>query len=322
MKRRFRVALSAAVILGTVYLVGPYEPVETERRFDASVLAQGVDAHLTASEARFDDIRPDSAKRVIWAGAPETKTDWAVVYFHGFSASSQEIRPVPDDVAAALGANLVFTRFKGHGRDFDAMGQMRATDWMYDADEALSIARAVGDKVLLIGNSTGASLGVIAAADPDLSANVAGMVLIAPNFALQNPMAPLLSLPAARHWLPALAGRERSFEPRNPGQAKEWTTRYPSTAVFPMAATARRAKTLDHSDIDVPSLFLYAEADKVVRSEATAKVVASWGGPVAQELLEMTPQDDPRAHVVAGDIMSPAMTPRVIEAIVNWTKGL
>ena len=83
----------------------------------------GVDAYFQSQEIPTLNIREDSEKRVIWAGDVEAKTPLSVVYLHGFSASSQEIRPVPDDVASALGANLVYTRFQGartrqcrHGR--------------------------------------------------------------------------------------------------------------------------------------------------------------------------------------------------------------
>lgn len=318
MNRLGKFALSCAVVLGTVFILGPYEPVEAEHRFDSTQLSVGIDAYLTQTEAQFDDIRPNSAKRVIWAGEAEAQTDWAIVYFHGFSASSQEIRPVPDQIAQALGANLVFTRFTGHGRNSAAMAEMRASDWMLDVDEALSIARRVGKKTLIIGTSTGGSLAVIAAADPELSQDVAALVLVSPNFALQNPAAPALNLPAARYWLPLIAGNEREFEPRSAAQGREWTTRYASTALFPMAAVAKYARDLDHAKIDVPVLFLYSVADRVVSPQATAKVAARWGGAARQVPLVIGAGDDAMAHVIAGDIVSPGMTPVVTKLVLDW----
>ena len=105
---------------------------------------------------------------MICAGAAETKAPLSIVYLHGFSASSEEIRPVPDDVAAALGANLVHTRFKGHGRDGDAMAEGSVPTWMADAVEALAVARRVGKKVMIMSTSTGGTLAALALHRPEL----------------------------------------------------------------------------------------------------------------------------------------------------------
>ena len=81
----------------------------------------------------------DAAKRIVWAGAAGQKTPLAVIYVHGFSASAEEIRPVPDEVAKALGANLFYTRLAGHGRSGDAMAEPLAGDWIEDMAEAMAI---------------------------------------------------------------------------------------------------------------------------------------------------------------------------------------
>ena len=77
------------------------------------------------------DIRPGLQKEIVWANpATKTKTPLAIVYIHGFSASKGEVRPLPDKVASALGANLFFTRLTGHGEDGAAMaeGQRQCLD--------------------------------------------------------------------------------------------------------------------------------------------------------------------------------------------------
>ncbi|WP_297774414.1 alpha/beta fold hydrolase [uncultured Roseovarius sp.] len=283
---------------------------------------EGVDVYLEAVESAYDDIRPDSHKRVIWAGQRETRTPLSIVYLHGFSASSQEIRPVPDRLAEALGANLVYTRFRGHGRTPDAMGEATAEDWMRDASEALALGRATGERVVVLATSTGASIAAAALHHPAQRERVAGIIMVSPNFGINNPLAPLLTWPAARHWLPLLAGKRRSFEPRSTAQAAEWTTEYPSTAVFPMAAVVAHARVLDYSEVGLPALFYYSDGDQVVRPEMSAKVAEGWGGPVTRLVPELGPGDDPFAHVVAGDIMSPGATASATEAMLNWIESV
>ncbi len=311
-----------AIGLAALFVFGAREPVVVDVRFDPKRFEKGVAAYFERAEADVADLREGSQKRVIWAGQAEETTPLSVVYMHGFSASSEEIRPVPDAVAAALGANLVYTRFKGHGRDGDAMATARVQDWMRDAAEALAAARAVGGKVLVIATSTGASVATAALAQPDLAENVVGAVFVSPNFGINNAVAPLLTWPAARHWLPLLAGKRRSFEPMNEQQAAHWTTEYPSVAVFPMAAIVKHAANLDHGKITVPALFYFSDKDAVVDASETVRVAERWGAPVTRGYPDLREGDDPLAHVIAGDIMAPGNTDKAIKRILEWVATL
>lgn len=326
MKRLFRALgrglLAILGVLGLMWLFGPYEPAALDAHFDESKLDKGVGAYLTWREAQVEGITAGIQKQVIWAGAPETQTDWSVLYIHGFSATAQEIRPVPDRVAAAFGANLVLTRLQGHGRGAEAMAEGTVAGWMADTAEALAVARRVGKRVLVIATSTGGTLVSAAALDPALMQGVAGTVMVAPNYQINNPAAPLLTLPAARYWLPLLAGDRRSFEPLNADQQTYWTTEYPSVAVLPMAALVKAVGKADLSVATVPALFMFSDADQVVAAEATRAAAARWGGPVTLWQPTLTEGDDPSAHVIAGEIASPAQTDVVVDAIISWAKEL
>ena len=280
-------------------------------------------AFLAEREAGFDDIRQGDGARIVWAGEAGAVTPVAVLYLHGFSAGPEEIRPVPDAVAAGLGANLVYARLSGHGRDGDAMAEPRAGDWLADTALFLDIARAVGERVIVIGTSTGGTLAAWAATDPAMARDVAGMVFVAPNFALANPAGVLLEWPYARVWAPMVAGAERAFEPMNEGQAAHWTTRYPIGAAVTLGTLLREMRGRDLGQADMPALVLFSDADQVVSAQATRAAMAGWGGPVDLVALEMPAQGaDPFAHVIAGDIMSPAMTAPVTARILEWAAGL
>ncbi|MEM6305187.1 MAG: alpha/beta fold hydrolase [Pseudomonadota bacterium] len=318
----FRALIFVAVLIAGLGAFGPREPAVLEVVFDDSLLEGGVDGYLAAQEARFNDIIPGVQKRVIWADAPEKKTEWSVVYVHGFSATSEEIRPVPDRVAKALDANLIFTRLRGHGRPGGAMGEARVADWMADVAEALAIAHQIGDRVLVISTSTGGTLMAAAALDKEMTRRVQGIVMVSPNFGVNSPFEPLLTMPAARSWLPLLAGAERSWEPHNEAQGKFWTTTYPSVAVMPMAALVKEVNARDLSRISIPALFLYAERDTVVRAEKTKEAARAWGAPTKTVLFYPGEGDDPSRHVIAGDILSPVATPRAVEHILDWAETL
>ncbi|KIC35322.1 alpha/beta hydrolase [Leisingera sp. ANG-M7] len=312
--------LALAVPVAALTVFGPYEEVDLTASFDARKFGEGVQVYFESVESRFDDITPGTEKRVVWAGQAETRTPVSVLYIHGFSATSEEVRPVPDRVAAGLGANLVFTRLTGHGRTGVAMLEGTPKAWMQDTAEALAAAAHVGDRVVVIANSTGAALATVAALDTDLAQNIDAMVLMSPNYGLNSVFAPLLTWPAARYWLPPLAGREIELPVRSEAYERFWTTRYPSQAVLPMAAMVNAVREMDLSDTDVPVLFWYSVGDKVVRPDLAAEVAAAWGGPVAVSLVPPGAADDVHGHILAGDIVSPSQTQATVDGILNWLK--
>jgi esterase/lipase len=91
------------------------------------------------------------------------------------------VRPLPDMLADALGANLYFARLTGHGQDGIAMGRARLPDWEADVAEALQIGAALGDEVIVMGCSTGCTLLTTALAQ---GARAKGIVHVSPNYGL------------------------------------------------------------------------------------------------------------------------------------------
>jgi pimeloyl-ACP methyl ester carboxylesterase len=316
-----RLVLLIAVAAGLVWVFAPREDVTLSASFEPRRFGEGIGVYFEAMESRFDDITPDTEKRVIWAGQRETRTAVSVVYIHGFSATSQEIRPVPDRIAEILGANLVFTRLQGHGRKGNAMGGASVQGWMQDTAEALAAGRATGNKVVVIATSTGATLAAAAALDPEMSRDIAAMILVSPNFGINDPSAWVLTLPGARWVLPRLLGPTRSFEPANAIQAKFWTTSYPLVALLPMAALVQTVVGLDFSGSTIPALFWLSDDDRVVRADIARQVAARWGGPVHLQAVTMGPGDSANSHVIAGDALSPGQTDAAVQGMVTWLRA-
>ncbi|MEL6520373.1 MAG: alpha/beta fold hydrolase [Pseudomonadota bacterium] len=314
--------LMVILAIAALWIFGAREPVDRDISFDPASLPANLDEYLAQSEAQVENLNPDVARRIIWAGGVGETTPLSIVYLHGFSATSEEIRPVPDRVAEAVGANLYFARLAGHGRNGAAMAEGSAGDWLEDTAEALAIGRRIGDEVILIGASTGGTLAAIAATDPELSESVKGVIFVSPNFEIANRLAALLTWPYARSWLPPILGRERSFAPQNDRHARYWTTRYPSVAVFPMAALVRHARKLDYDAATLPALFVFSDDDQVVKAATTRSIIEKWAGPVEIENPALTEADDPDAHVITGDILSPNQTEPAIGRMTRWIEGL
>jgi pimeloyl-ACP methyl ester carboxylesterase len=300
----------------------PRHDVTPRLPIDRAAIAADPEAYLAAAEAAFSDLRPGTEKRILWAGAAGARTPLAIVYIHGFSATSEEIRPVPDLLAEALGANLFYTRLAGHGRPGAALGQVTAADWQRDFDEALAVGRAIGARVLIVASSTGATLATTRLAEPAVADAIVGAILLSPNYRVRNPAAVLLDWPWVRHWGPFVAGRDLGFEPVNDAQARFWTARYPLAAAIPMAALVRAARRGDPGRIATPALFVFSDADTVVDPRAVRRMAARWGGPAKLQPVAPGPGVDPAAHVLAGAIMSPAQTEPVARAMIDWARAL
>jgi len=317
-----RVLLALLLLIAALWLFAPEAPMDTDIAFDERSLPRDLDDWLAEREAQFSDIVPGTEKRIVWAGRPRQRTGVAVVYLHGFAATSEEIRPLPERVAAALGANLFFTRLAGHGRGGAVLAEATAGDWLEDTAEALAIGRAIGDEVLVIASSTGGTLAAIALTDARLGYAVKGIVFLSPSFRLRGWDAWVLTAPLARHWAPVLIGPEIGVPPVSAAQARFWTNSYPTAAAFPMAALVAHARGLSYSGVTTPALFAFSLADEVVSPAATRAVAARWGGPA--ELLPVTlgPGDDPSGHVLAGDTLSPGQTEAMVAAILEWMERL
>lgn len=279
-----------------------------------------LDVWLETREGVFDDLTPGTQKLIHWAGERGTATDLALVYLPGFSATRQEIAPVPLRLAEALEANLFETRLAGHGRPGAALGEVSVDDWATDLAEAMAIGERLGQRVVLIGTSTGGALAVLAALDPDYRERIAGIILVSPNFSPADRMAFVLDLPWASTWGPWIFGTERSWEPANAAHGRYWTTSYPSAALFPMRVVQEAARHAPVEQARVPALVFYAEGDRVVDSRVTEEVMARWGAPVTMQRVEDA--NDPQQHVIAGDILSPDATAGVVAASIVWARGL
>ncbi len=317
-----RLLLLLVVFVAGLALFGPREEVDLSATFDPTLLGDDLDAYFAKEESKFDDIVEGTQKRVTWANEVGAKTHVSVLYIHGFSATSEEIRPVPDKVAQALGANLVYGRLAGHGRSGDAMAEPNAADWMRDTAEALAAARSVGEKVIVISTSTGGTLVAAAALRDDLMENVAGAVFVSPNFAINSPSAVILTWPAVRFWGPIIAGAQRSFETLNDGHAAYWTNSYPTIALMPMAALVKAVDALDLGQASIPALFMISDQDKVVSPTKNREVAEEWGGDSTLQVLTMGEGDDPYSHVIAGDILSPGQTDIAAQAMIEWAQSV
>jgi alpha-beta hydrolase superfamily lysophospholipase len=150
---------------------------------DLDRLAREVEQGELAAPA----IKPDNEARIVFHGeTPHGRLPLAVVYLHGFTACQAEGAPAHREIAETAGAHLYLNRLSDHGSDApDAMAGASPERWRDEARRALDIGLQIGERVLLVGTSMGASLALdLAASRPDV---VAGVVAWSPGIRVHDP---------------------------------------------------------------------------------------------------------------------------------------
>lgn len=258
---------------------------------------------------------PGTERRITWHDG-EQRTAWAVVSLHGFSATRQETAPLAEIIARALGANLYETRLSGHGRRSRALHGVRAEDWLHDAERALAAGAALGDRIILMGSSTGATL-MVALLPSELMQHVDTLVMLSPNFGPQGAGVAWLTRPYGPLLARAIAGDTRTWEPYNAMQGRYWTTSYPTSAVIEMMRLVDRANADLPASIEQRLLVFYSPDDTVVSPQATVDAYESFTAR-DKALIEVRDPGDPSHHVLAGDILSPDKTDEIAAAVVAF----
>lgn len=318
-----RVAAIAVALAAIVYFAGPrneFGPdIPTQRTLAPSQIETLEDA-LKASEAAYPDVRPGTAKGIVWASASRQRTSWSVVYIHGFSASRLETAPLTELVAQELGANVFYTRLTGHGRSDAAMGEASVQDWMADAVEAVRIGQTLGERVLVISCSSGSTLATWLALAPE-GRQVAAHVFISPNFGPKNKRSEIINAPWGTKIAIALEGETRGKASEDAREAGVWTSRYPTRALFPMMAMVKKVRDSDLSKFTTPLKVLYSLDDQTVDPLETQAAFARIGAPLKS--IEVVSYSKSKGqHVLAGDVRAPEATAPMASSIVRWVKAL
>ncbi len=194
--RWIKYLLYAAGVLIIVYLLGPQpESPKYTNTLPSVPAVKGLEQFVATNEAAHQ-LRPNNQARVVWANdSNKQKTDYAIVYLHGFSASQEEGNPVHRNIAKQFGCNLYLSRLAEHGIDTaEQLMHLTADNYWESAKQALAIGKQLGNKIILMGTSTGGTQALqLAAAFP---ADVAALVLYSPNIAINDNNAWLLN----NHW--------------------------------------------------------------------------------------------------------------------------
>ncbi len=315
----YGIAASLALMIAFL-LLGPRPRVEPVTALP-SLPENWQNIHLE-DKRLHPDLRPDTEKRILWID-PRTKakTRLSLVFFHGYSASRDEINPILQRVGKELGANIYFSRLPGHGIPGDAMGQTDVQHWVEEGLLGWQFGKALGDKVVLVGVSTGSTLATWLSFQDHLGVDPHGLILVAPNYGPKDPRSELMVLSGARVWAPILGGTMRSWPADDAESLRIWTNPHPTVSVIPMMALVVHTRRLPFDQANDPALFVYSENDTVVEATLTHGVYGEWPDALKERWMIELP-DPHNNHNILGDLRSPEKTDEAVERFTTFIRQL
>lgn len=225
--------LIVIVSLAIIFFLGPkvekpgveWTVSQTSQRVDLVLLQEQIDN----AEKNTDYLKPDNQGRIIFADSIPQKTEYCLLYIHGFSASPKEGYPVNIDFARRYHMNAYLPRLYGHGLATpNNLVDMTPDNLLESAKNALKIARQLGNKVILMSTSTGGTLSLIlAAGNPDIEA----LIMYAPNIEMAEDMTKILTFPWGLQIGKLVSGEMIEYPDDSPMEKKYWQSSYRIEAV-------------------------------------------------------------------------------------------
>ena len=303
------------VIVIIIYFLGP-QPSLPKYTNELPVIpseAAQLEKYIADNEARHK-LKPDNEARIVWFSkgvlsdndSAKEKTEYAVVYLHGFSASQEEGDPVHYEFAKKFGCNLYLSRLADHGIDTtDALANYTAEKSWRSAVEAYAIGKQLGKKVILMSTSTGGTLALKLCAEfPEIAANI----MMSPNIAINDKNAWLLN----NHWGLQIAhivvGKHRTVSDTTALYARYWNNRYSTNALVQLEELLESTmKQSTFKKVSQPTLLLYYfrdedHQDDVVKVSAMKRMFLQLA--TADSLKRQVVIPNAENHVLASPIKS------------------
>jgi pimeloyl-ACP methyl ester carboxylesterase len=240
-----------------------------------------------------------------------------VVFFHGFTNCPAQLDELAPQLFA-LGYNVYVPLLPRHGEADQmtlALADLTAEEIVESADEAIDLARGLGEHVAVVGLSGG---GTMAAWSAQYRADADSTIAIAPF--LGPHILPFWANSAATNLLLLLPNLMIPWDPKQPQGPPAMDYAYPRYATHALAQFMRLGDILGASARDKPPLapglgMLLNEADDAVSNTLAQRLIASWHRHGREVDLEVLPESlglihdliDPRQIEANTDLVYPVL---------------
>lgn len=307
LKRRHYV-LIVLIGLTMTFILGPKPkyPAYDGKISPIDIPIEQLESFVAEREKKESLLKPGNEAFFQWADGTPRQTEYAVVFLHGWSASPAAGTPVVTDFAKKYGCNLYTPRISGHGLNtIESFVDTSPADMINSAKEALAIGKVIGKKTILIGSSTGCTLGAyLAAESPEY---VHSLLFFSPNIELADNTSNMLLWPWGTVLVRLVIGKYRTIESLAQTPAADfWTTKYRTEGLVSLKYMVRETmKEEIFNKIRQPLYVGYyykdeENKDATVSIPAMKEFFAQVATPNDQKRMEAIPEAG--AHVMLSDI--------------------
>lgn len=299
------IPLVVIVVFVVVYWAGPKLP-RTFLNTELPHISVGIDSiseYIGKQESHLA-VRAGNESMILWGDSVGQPTEYVLLYLHGFTASHREGYPLTNDFVREFKVNAYLPRLAAHGLNVEEpLLDMTPAHLYNSAKEALVVAHKLGQKVVIMGTSTGCTLALMLAADfPKL---VDGLILYSPNIEINNPFAPLLTGPWGLQITRAMHHGKYCLSDDAPGSedSKYWYPRYRLEAqVYLQQLLDMRMDREEFEKVRQPVFlgYYYKDADHqdpTIKVKAALKMFDELGTPTQDKRAVAFPEAG--VHVIA-----------------------
>lgn len=268
-KRLLKWVLIILTALTVIYLLGPkpLSPTYTNLLPPVPADLNALETYIKQNEAQHK-IKPENEARIIWAAdSMKQKTEYSIVYLHGFSASQEEGDPVHTNIAKKFGCNLYLARLAEHGVDTtEELMNLTAERYWESVKQAYEIGKQLGNKVIIMGTSTGGTNALQLAANyPE----IASLILMSPNIAIKDANAWLTNNPWGLQLARIVKGSNyNTTKDQRDIYKKHWNSHYRLEAIVNLQEYLETTMTqVTFARIKQPVLMLYYYKDEVQQDD-------------------------------------------------------
>jgi esterase/lipase len=326
MKKILKWLLGIVAVLTIVYFVGPKpkHPIYNLDLPKITVTGTALDSMITKQESIFD-IKPENESRIIWADSTKQKTEYSIVYLHGFTASQEEADPIHTNIAKKFGCNLYLPRLYGHGlKDtVHALEDFTADKFWETNKQALAIAKQLGNKVILMSTSSGGTTAIKLLGEYD---GIAANIMLSPNMEINDPNAWILNNPWGKQIASLVKGGSTFLSKRQDSAYKQyWTHKYKVEGAVELQELIETIVTSSNfKKVTEPTLLLYyykdeKNQDAVVKVSAMKKMFEQIATPANMKQEFAIPNAD--NHVIGSYLQSKDWV-TVEEKITSFMTGI
>lgn len=303
--KALKIFLALIIVILIIYLLGPKPEDFT---LDTNKLPTIQDeVSYVQKDINTAYLRKDNEAKLIYHSTDSSKTEFVFLYIHGFSASEKEGAPINRNIPEIFNSNAFLTRLVGHGINYPhSLEDYNVADSWESAKVSLAIAKKMGEKVIIIGTSTGCTYGLMLASY--FPKDVHAVINLSPNLRINSPFAGLLNNPWGKEIAGLVYGENRHIRHENATVGQYWDSTYTVNAMVQLQDLLESEMTEEvYRNIQCPMLSLYyyksdQEQDDIIDVSAIAPMHSALRTPTNQQRMVAIPEAGD--HVIGSDLKS------------------